>query len=120
MDCPTVENRSHPGPRLTQANKIQTLECFRDICEKIYFPSESPFRPADEIIKKTLYDGQLFAFKGIFENGERSKAKALIQLRKYSHGFHMDCTYLLYRFVEMLPFYGTNRLLKLKKMLLGQ
>lgn len=119
LDCPTAENRAHPGHRLTQSQRTQTLECYLDICEKIYFPSQSPFRPADEVIQKHYRMANTALFKEYLKNGERSKAKALMQSGKASYGFHVDFTFPLYRITELLPFDVTNRLVKLKRLLLG-
>jgi glycosyltransferase involved in cell wall biosynthesis len=119
LDCPIAENRGHAGPRLTQLPKAQTLECYLDICEKIYFPSHSANRPPDKIIRKYYGKAKTALFKEYLKNGDRYKARALIGSAKESYGFQVDLTFPLYWLAALLPFDATNHLVKFKRALLG-
>jgi len=119
IDCPTVENRAHPGPRITQLQSAKLLEACLDIFENIYFPSQSSFRPSDEIILSNCKRVKTELLKEYLKNGERTKARSLIQSANNSCGFQVDFTYPIYRIAEWLPFDLTNKLLKLKRLLLG-
>jgi len=119
MDCPTVENRAHSGPRITQAQRAKSLEAYLEICESIYVPSQSTFRPADTDILNTRKRLTTELLKEYLKNGESFKARSLIQSAKDSCGFQADLTYPLYRIAEWLPFDVTNHLVKFKRMLLG-
>lgn len=113
MDCPTVENRGHTEPRLTQGHKDRALECYLDMCSEIFIPSTSPYRPDDDVIHKYYRAARNNLLKIYLSNGKRSQAKALIKKSRDIVGHDANLTYTFCQIATYLPFDVINLLMRL-------
>jgi len=114
LDCPTVENRAHPGPRESQGKETTLLEGFRKIYEQIYLPSLSQFRPHDDAIKDRLKFVNHQLLKEYLKSAELFKAKALVremELYKFQDGWAVA----FYRIIAAFPFNILSHLVASKR-----
>lgn len=82
-DTPTIiVNGGHSGPRLTDLFGIESLRSYIDICEKIYFQSQSIYRPSDNEILKNYQNAQLDLIKEYIKIGMHSEALQLLNCYK--------------------------------------
>lgn len=114
LDCPTVENRAHPGPRESQGKEITLLEGFRAIYEQIYLPSLSQFRSHDDAIKDRLKVVNHKLLKEYLKNTELFKAKALVREME-SYKFQDGWAVAFYRIAAALPFNILSHLVASKR-----
>jgi cellulose synthase/poly-beta-1,6-N-acetylglucosamine synthase-like glycosyltransferase len=114
MDCPTADNRGHPGARLTQGQQDKAFECYLDVCTEIYLPSTSPFRPDNEVIFEHYRMVRNSLLTIYLREGGRTKAKALIKKSKDIVAFDTDFMSMFCRIASFLPFDITNRLVIFK------
>jgi len=117
MDVSTAENRTHHGPRLTQAGYIEIFKTHIDICNKIYRPSDSIHRPSDKEIDKYSKLLNIMLFKEYLKKGMRPEARKtynVIRMIKEPVG---DKTYFLYRITLWLPFNIIKDLITLHRLL---
>lgn len=120
LDTPTAENRAHGGPRLTHARRYQTLECYLDICRKIYHPSKSPNRPPTETILRAERNARTTLFKEYLKEGYLSKARAMIHRGHVTEEFAVSPVFYLYRAASFLPFNVTQKLVAIKRATFGE
>lgn len=117
LDCPTVENRAHPGPRESQGKRASLLKGCHIIYEQIYLPSLSNFRPPDKAIKDRLKVVNHQLLKEYLKNAELPKAKALIREMRNSYGLQNDWAIAFYRMAAALPFNIVSHLVAFKRYL---
>lgn len=117
LDCPTAENRGHAGPRLTQAPRVQTLECYLDICEKIYFPSTSINRPSNKDVLAYYHNAQIDLFKEYLKQGKRREAQEVLKALRNAKYRPADKAFWIYLILSKVPFEVVSHLLKIKRTL---
>ena len=116
MDHPTVENRGDAEFRLTDGQEDKALECYVEVCSKIYVPSVSKNRPDDNVISKYYSDAVTKLLKLYLKEGSLSKASELMNRNHDYIGVNIDSSYLLYRLASFLPFNVINRFVRLKRL----
>ncbi len=117
MDVATVENRGHHGPRMTQVGYIEIFKTHIDICNKIYRPSKSIYRPSDRDIDKTIKLLNIMLFKKYLKDGMRSEARKTADVIGTIAGPAGDRTYFLYRLALLFPFDMVKNFIALKKLI---
>lgn len=115
LDCPTVENRAHPGPRESQGKRATLLKGCHTIYEQIYLPSLSNFRPMDKAIKDRLRVVNHQLLKEYLKNAELPKAKALVREMGDLYGFPDNWNAWFYRMLAALPINIINHLVAFKR-----
>lgn len=104
MDIATAENRAHHGPRLTEIGYIEIFKTHIEICNKIFRPSNSIYRPSDKEIDNTCKLLNIMLFKKYLKDGMRSDALKTYHVIKMIHGQTGDRTFFLYWLSLWFPF----------------
>jgi glycosyltransferase involved in cell wall biosynthesis len=117
MNIATAENRSHRGPRLTQGDFTEVLKCHIDICEKIYFPSQSINRPPTEEIEAQYKMLHIILFKRLLIKGSKMEAKKVLASINNLGGQEQSIIFWLYKLSLLLPFNMIRYLVSLKRLL---
>jgi len=115
MDIATAENRGHSGPRISQAGYIEKFKSHSDICNKIYRPSKSLYRPSDQEIDNTYKLLNIMLFKKYLKEGMRSEARKTYDVIRMLDGPSGDRTYFLYCLTLLFPFNLVKDLIALKR-----
>ena len=117
MDIATAENRAHNELRLTQAGYIEIFKTHIDICNKIYRPSDSSYRPSDKEIDKACKLLNMMLFKKYLKDGMRSEARKTYDVIRKINGPAGDKTYFLYWLTLWFPFNIIKNLIMLNRLL---
>jgi hypothetical protein len=120
LNIPTAENRGHAGPRLTDAKRTQILECYLDVVDQIYLPSQSMNRPPTATILEHRRKANTALFKEYLKEGHVSRARSMIQSGSSYDEFEDDFGFLLYRTASRMPFNLTHRMVKFKRGILSR
>jgi glycosyltransferase involved in cell wall biosynthesis len=115
MDIATAENRVHNGPRLTEIGYIEIFKTHIDICNKIYRPSNSIYRPSEQEIDKTRKLLSIMIFKKYLKDGMRLEARKTYDVIRMINGPVGDRTYFLYLLALLFPFNVIKYLIELKR-----
>ncbi len=114
MDIATAENRAHSEQRLTQAGYVEIFKTRIDICNKIYRPSNSSYRPSDKEIDKTCKLLNISLFKKYLKDGMRSEARKTYDVIRKIKGPAGDRTYFLYWLTLWFPMNIVKNLITFK------
>ena len=114
LDTPTVENRAHRGPRLTQSKRSDLLSDFRVLYSDVYLPSTSRHKPSKGTIIQRIQENTTELLFEYLKEGDLATAKALVREEKTKFGFTSGWRSLIFIMLAALPVNVLSRLSRMK------